>query len=81
MKVVFFAVLRERLGCDEFEIENPAQKTVAQVIDFLKSQSAEWREVLENQEILTAVNHEFVAPETSVTQGDEIALFPPVTGG
>lgn len=81
MKVVFFAMLRERLGCAEFKIENPQQKTVAQVIEFLKGQSEQWHDILENQEVLAAVNHEFVAPETSVTQGDEIALFPPVTGG
>ncbi|HLV47541.1 MAG TPA: molybdopterin converting factor subunit 1 [Aliidiomarina sp.] len=81
MKVLFFAMLRERLGCAEIMLEQPEPTTVAKVLEQLKSHSQEWRTALENQELLAAVNQSFVSFDAIVQKGDELAFFPPVTGG
>ena len=73
--VRYFAGLSERLGRrgDEVDIETPS--TVADI----------WRQVSGTDalphDILCAVNLEYVSPDHPVTDGDEIAFFPPVTGG
>lgn len=81
MKILFFAMLRERLGCAEMTLEQPEPTTVAKVLEQLKSHSQEWRATLENQELLAAVNQSFVDFDAIVQSGDELAFFPPVTGG
>ncbi len=81
MKVLFFALLRERLGCAELVLEQSEPTTVAKVLEQLKSRSQEWRNTLDNQELLAAVNQSFVDFDATVQKGDELAFFPPVTGG
>lgn len=73
--VKFFASLRERLGCGERWIAFNEPATVAEV----------WALVTDGQSIpenvLVAVNMEYADAETLVGDGDEVAFFPPVTGG
>ena len=73
--VKFFASLRERLGVGEVEIECPTPATIGQV----------WAEVATEQPldegILMALNHQYVQADQNVADGDEVAFFPPVTGG
>ncbi|MCC5879584.1 MAG: MoaD/ThiS family protein [Idiomarina sp.] len=80
IKVKFFAALRERLDCNETGVEN-FQGTAHELLDILKSRSTQWRATLEAQQVLCAVNQQLVPLSAEVNEGDEVALFPPVTGG
>jgi sulfur-carrier protein len=75
IQVRFFAALRERVGVSEQALCVPENTTVAQV----------WSLVVEKESmpdnVLAAKNMEYVDVVTVVAEGDEIAFFPPVTGG
>ncbi len=81
IKVVFFAALREQLDCSELSISNENIKTVADVKQQLSDKSTQWQQVLNNSSLLAAVNHDMVDGSHTVIAGDEVAFFPPVTGG
>lgn len=72
--VRFFASLREQLQLDRLEIPTAQVRSVADVWA-----AATDREFPPN--VLAAVNMEYVRPDHGVTDGDEVAFFPPVTGG
>jgi len=72
--VKFFASIRERLGKSEEKIDFSEAVTVAGV----------WERVVGGSlppNTLVAVNQEYATPEHSIHDGDEVAFFPPVTGG
>ena len=81
IKVTFFAALREQLNCSELELMSEQCLTVAQVKKAIVEQHPHWQSVLENASLLSAVNHDMVNAEHLVNTGDEVAFFPPVTGG
>lgn len=73
--VRFFASLREKLECAEAQIEAMPELTVADVWD----KSTQHHPMPAN--ILAAVNQDYGNLNQSVNDGDEVAFFPPVTGG
>jgi len=73
--VKFFASLRERIGREETIVDLPYTETVAGVW-----QQVTGEEVLPTN-LLVAVNMEYAEPGSKVRDGDEVAFFPPVTGG
>jgi len=73
--VKFFARLREELNIDEERIDAQAGLTALHVWQKLTGQTS-----LPAQ-ILIAVNHEYVKESVTVNDNDEVAFFPPVTGG
>lgn len=77
--VKFFAQLREQLGCSEAEVEVSPSATMADVRMALQ-QSLEMHDAL-SQPVLMACNQQLVAESHSVSPDDELAMFPPVTGG
>ena len=78
----FFASLREALGVGEERMELPADvRTVKELRQILQQRSTTWQQALSNTQISTALNHELVRGDANVTDGDEIAWYPPVTGG
>lgn len=81
IKVKFFAVLRERLGFSEMALEPAGIETVEDIIAVLKQQSEKQSKELERYQLLCAVNQDMLPLSASVKAGDEVALFPPVTGG
>ena len=83
VKVLFFAGLREQLGRAVEEIELPAGVgTVAALRAHLRSRGGVWQSALADGRVLRmAVNQEMARPEAPVRPGDEVAFFPPVTGG
>ena len=83
MTLLYFAWVRERIGRDSEEIALPADvRTVAALLDWLRSRGGGYAQALEDQSVIrVAVNQEFAAPDHAIADGDEIALFPPVTGG
>jgi molybdopterin synthase sulfur carrier subunit len=81
IKVIFFAALREQLGCGGTEISATNVNTVAEVKLALGQKNNDWQHYLTNNSLLCAVNHQMVNRDFSVKAGDEVAFFPPVTGG
>jgi molybdopterin synthase sulfur carrier subunit len=83
IKVLYFASLREKLGKDAEEIELPAGvATMAALRSHLRARGGPWAEALADTKLLRmAVNQEMAQPSAPVRAGDEVAFFPPVTGG
>ncbi|MBA53073.1 MAG: molybdopterin converting factor subunit 1 [Pseudomonadales bacterium] len=82
IKVLFFARIRDQVGCNELDLELP--ETVSDVgafTDQLKQRGKEFSAALSDPNVLVAVNQEMASSQTTVEDGDEIAYFPPVTGG
>ncbi len=75
IKVKFFATLRESLDIDQVDVDADTAATVTDA----------WRVATDGaampDHVLCALNLEHVPPETAVNDGDEVAFFPPVTGG
>lgn len=83
MNILYFAWLRQKIGTDKETLTPPADvTTVAGLIDWLKDRSPGHADAFENSKFIrAAVNQEFATLETLIKQGDEVAFFPPVTGG
>ncbi len=84
LKVVFFARLREAVNMDEisFDLGNEPIKTVADVIQILTERYKNFKDYIQhNNRLMVAVNQEIVDENKEVNPGDELAFFPPVTGG
>ncbi len=80
--ILFFARLREQLGCSELEVQwQESVATVAGLKQNLQAQQQAWDEILGADNILCAVNQEQAGDQQTVADGDEVAFFPPVTGG
>ena len=78
----FFAGLREALGVGEEALALPVDvRTVTELREWLQQRSATWQQALSNAQLLTAVNHELVQGDACIVDGDEIAWYPPVSGG
>jgi len=81
IKVVFFAALREQLDCHETSLTSADITTINQLKKALVALNPSWSKHFENKALLSAVNHDMVDGEYSIKSGDEVAFFPPVTGG
>ncbi len=75
VKVRLFASLREEVGIKETEVELEPGATADSL----------WRNVVQDEHmpsgVMTAVNLDYATPDTPLNDGDEVAFFPPVTGG
>ena len=83
MKVLFFASVREKLGCDVLDV---ACAEDASTTERLRQQlivrgGEAWREVLAQPNLICAVNQSVVHGDQDLAEDDEVAFFPPVTGG
>lgn len=83
LKVLYFARLREHLGVAEEAVELPdGTGMVAMLLDVLRARSGVWAEELAaGKNFRVAVNQDMAGMEAPIEDGDEVAIFPPVTGG
>ncbi|MFZ2005628.1 MAG: molybdopterin converting factor subunit 1 [Stellaceae bacterium] len=83
MRLLYFAWLRARIGTAEEALAMPSQvHDVKSLLDWLKARGPNYAEALKDlSTVRVAVNQDYVGPEHPVRDGDEIAIFPPVTGG
>lgn len=83
LNILFFARIREQLGVDRLTLDVPINvMTVRQLQDFLAADhGGNWAEVLLADNVIVAINQEVVDRDHSLADGDEVAFFPPVTGG
>ncbi len=80
IKVLFFAQTREQLGVDSVQI-NADNISADQLRQQLAQQDDHWAKVMQSSQLLVAVNQDMVPMHTVIRAGDEVAFFPPVTGG
>ena len=83
LKILYFSHLREQLGreCDDLVLPERVAN-VAELIEFLKNADPVVNDIFESTpKILVAINQVIVSRDSKVTQNDEIAFFPPMTGG
>ena len=83
MKILYFSWLKEKVGKSLEEIEKPNEvHSIKDLIEFLKNSSTKHQNAFKHlKSIKVAVNKEFADFETLINEKDEIAFFPPVTGG
>jgi len=83
LRVLYFASIREKLGRDAEEIDLPAGvATVAALRTHLRARGGAWADALAEGKLLrAAVNQDMAQPAAAIKAGDEVAFFPPVTGG
>ena len=83
VKVLYFARLKESLKYSIEELELPADvRDVAALKRHLASRGGAWQEVFTGSQVVRgAINHALVPDDAVIHDGDEVAFFPPVTGG
>ena len=81
--LLYFASLRETLGCSRENVPLPAgTATVSMLLDYLRDRDPRWSDAFSPQRRWrVAVNQQMADLATPLKPGDEIAFFPPVTGG
>lgn len=81
IKVKFFGQLRELVDCQQTFVELPEKKQVSDLLQLLSESTEKFATHLNSDHILVAVNHSLSSMEQQLNHGDEVAFFPPVTGG
>ncbi|MDG6778662.1 molybdopterin converting factor subunit 1 [Thiomicrorhabdus sp. zzn3] len=81
VNVLYFASFREMLGKASEQLP-ASHTTVESLIAELAERGENWKQaLLDNQNLQIAVNHDVANRQTEIKAGDEVAFFPPVTGG
>lgn len=83
MTLLYFAWVRQKIGRSEETLPLPADvKTVADLISHLQTQGAGYGDAFSDlRRIRVAVNHDHAGFDMPLRDSDEVAFFPPVTGG
>ncbi|TDQ86404.1 molybdopterin synthase subunit MoaD [Dongia mobilis] len=83
MKMLYFAWIRARIGMAEEVVAPPAEvRKVSDLLDWLERRGDNFATALKERRVVkVAVNQEYVDFDHPLAAGDEVALFPPVTGG
>jgi molybdopterin synthase sulfur carrier subunit len=83
IKILYFASLRERLGTAAESLEVPPPvATMGDLAALLAARGGAWEQAFDgSQPLMMAVNQQAARPQSVLSDGDEVAFFPPVTGG
>ena len=83
MRILYFAWLRARIGHAEEVVALPPEvRDVGGLLDWLRARGPNYAEALKNTAVVrVAVNHDYVGLDHPLGDMDEVAVFPPVTGG
>jgi molybdopterin converting factor subunit 1 len=83
MKILYFAWLRATIGIGEEELSPPPEvATVGALVDWLKTRGPGYAEAFARPALVrAAVNQDFAGLDAPIAPEDEVAFFPPVTGG
>lgn len=81
ISVLFFGQLREQLNTGGMTLDDNHLSTVSDIINYLMQDNTLYKTHLSRPNLLIAVNQEYATLNTNVSSGDEVAFFPPVTGG
>lgn len=81
VSVRFFARLRESLDTDQLSLELPTGSNTGQMLEALALRGGKWSQLTDGAPLMMAVNQTMARPSTPLNNNDEVAVFPPVTGG
>ena len=83
VKLFYFAKVREAIGIDREELDLGSNiKTVSDLIEVLKGRGSHWQDMFSmSTTFRMAVNQEMVEATHEISANDEVAFFPPITGG
>ncbi|HNQ04669.1 MAG TPA: molybdopterin converting factor subunit 1 [Thiobacillaceae bacterium] len=82
IRLLYFARLREVFGRDREALELSSPAALADLLAALRTRGGVWAEELaQGRAFRLAVNQDIAGPEAALADGDEVAIFPPVTGG
>ncbi len=82
VKVLYFASLREAVGCASEDLDVPAEvHTLGALRAFLAARGEGWEALDVGRNVRAALNQRMSGAEAALAAGDEVAFFPPVTGG
>ncbi|MGH1469671.1 MAG: MoaD/ThiS family protein [Cellvibrionaceae bacterium] len=81
ISILYFARYREVLNCDKESYSEGNIKTVDDLITALSVRGEAWKNILNEDKVLIAINQTISNRNSIINDGDEIAFFPPVTGG
>ncbi len=81
IRILYFAHLREKIGFPEESFDLSGVADVAGLLAALVARGDPWAQLEQVRNLRCAVNQEMAFPDTPVNDGDEVAFFPPVTGG
>jgi molybdopterin synthase sulfur carrier subunit len=83
VRILYFASLRETLGCSEELLAQlpDGVETAGALRNWLCLRGDAWRALEAGRSVRVAVNQSIASGDAVLTDGDEIAFFPPVTGG
>ncbi|MDQ9090156.1 molybdopterin converting factor subunit 1 [Pseudoalteromonas haloplanktis] len=79
--LLFFGRLRELLACERLSLSISNPVDVATLRQMISDKGPQWQKFTTSQHALVAVNQTMAQEHTIIKAGDEVALFPPVTGG
>ena len=79
VKVLFFAKLRDKMGLSEIDLVIDQAQSLEQFQHVLAAQYPQFTSL--PKPVLVAINQAFADPAQTIDSGDEVAFFPPVTGG
>lgn len=81
LRLLYFAQLKDQLNCSEEQLDwQPELSTIAELKQHLSQRDNQWQKAF-SANILAAVNQTMAKESHSISDGDEVAFFPPVTGG
>ncbi|GAB2507845.1 molybdopterin converting factor subunit 1 [Microbulbifer agarilyticus] len=81
INVLFFASLREQLNCEGLQADAAGITDIAGLRASLAARGSEWQAALASDQLQVALNQKLSSMDAAVKDGDEVAFFPPVTGG
>lgn len=81
IRVLYFAALRETLGCSEECLDAVSGETLAALRQRLAERGDDWQALTTMKNLKAAINQTMASADAPIQDGDEVAFFPPVTGG
>lgn len=81
INVLFFAQIRDQLGVSEVQLPSTENKDLETLLKNLQARDKNWLAVLSKGKLMVAVNQTMCSNNMVLKAGDEVAFFPPVTGG
>lgn len=79
VRALFFATYRDAAGADELELELAPSACVEDLVRTLRAHGGDWERIPEAP--VVAVNMEYAKLSHPLSDGDEVAFIPPVSGG
>ena len=79
INVKLFAILRDRAGTSDFALELPRGSATSVALESIATKLPSIKDLLPRAAV--AINREYASRDTTLNDGDELALIPPVSGG